>query len=623
MRITAQISKYAKQAASQIEGLRLSSKEARAEMKKEMLYAVRSAAALAKENLAAAAKNAKAKFAAASAKEATAAVKNAAARAALAGKIAADKKFAARALKDAVGGMTRSLLALQTETAKKIKKTNRRVDAFAARLGAQAKAVDAAMKANVATLTGKIDAARAAIKAATGAANAASMARAGAVLKELNGAMTAAKKASQAKFTKLYSQMSKNRASNDAALKGAIHNINDSIAKQAALADSRFSSTVKNIAAARAQASKQVAQARKAFATGIATMTASIKDQETRLAGEIQVVSGEVMSHKAAQIRVNRRTQAELKRIAKLTNSRHSASKRARGKLGAILNDNKRAAAEEVKALDGLFKARLAKIRHQAASNSLAAARDLSTASKKLYGKLANVVAANHKHVEKRMEVLTGVIHNYNAAGKADRALLKKQIKAMGQDMNKRIVRAVQIGEAKARRVANRARVNLAKTKKALLIEISERVEATADKAEGIGAGSSTLPSVFTGKNIKVHNVADKMNGLVNEYTQLCNGVRMRWPMGLGKYLLSKLELSMLKKGVLQVDKVDNHAGNFVFINGRAVGLSNKLNDFQSLAVRMNKYESTLAKLTAHLSGKGRKLNQKPFRANPPQWPGN
>merc|ERR1719486_1651663 len=326
MRITAQISKYAKQAASQIEGLRLSSKEARAEMKKEMLYAVRSAAALAKENLAAAAKNAKAKFAAASAKEA-------AARAALAGKIAADKKFAARALKDAVGGMTRSLLALQTETAKKIKKTNRRVDAFAARLGAQAKAVDAAMKANVATLTGKIDAARAAIKAATGAANAASMARAGAVLKELNGAMTAAKKASQAKFTKLYSRMSKNRASNDAALKGAIHNINNAIAKQAALADSRFSSTVKNIAAARAQASKQVAQARKAFATGIATMTASIKDQETRLAGEIQVVSGEVMSHKAAQIRVNRRTQAELKRIMKLSDSRHSESVRARGKL--------------------------------------------------------------------------------------------------------------------------------------------------------------------------------------------------------------------------------------------------------------------------------------------------
>merc|ERR1711918_158881 len=155
-----------------------------------------------------------------------------------------------------------------------------------------------------------------------------------------------------------------------------------------------------------------------------------------------------------------------------------------------------------------------------------------------------------------------------------------------------------------------------------LLVNTAALSAVTAGKAEGIGAGSSTLPSVFTGKNIKVHNVADKMNGLVNEYSQLCNGVRMRWPMGLGKYLLSKLELSMLKKGVLQVDKVDNHAGNFVFINGRAVGLSNKLNDFHSLAVRMAKYESTLAKLTAHLSGK-RKINVKPLRVNPPEWPGN
>merc|ERR1711959_714704 len=155
-----------------------------------------------------------------------------------------------------------------------------------------------------------------------------------------------------------------------------------------------------------------------------------------------------------------------------------------------------------------------------------------------------------------------------------------------------------------------------------LLVNTAALSAVTAGKAEGIGAGSSTLPSVFTGKNIKVRNVADKMNGLVNEYSQLCNGVRMRWPMGLGKYLLSKLELSMLKKGVLQVDKVDNHAGNFVFINGRAVGLSNKLNDFESIAVRMAKYESTLAKLTAHLSGK-RKINVKPLRVNPPEWPGN
>merc|ERR1712070_1027763 len=194
-------------------------------------------------------------------------------------------------------------------------------------------------------------------------------------------------------------------------------------------------------------------------------------------------------------------------------------SVRARGKLRAILNENKRAAHEEVDALDGLFKGKIAKIRAQAAANSLAAASKgmyeklarnqlemtaannanaaaiasysskaaaaTATAKANMNGalnNLANTVASNQKHVEKGLEVLTGVVRSYKAAGKADRALIRAQTKAIGQDLNKRIVRAIQIGEAKARRVANHARVNLAATKKALLIEISERVEATADK---------------------------------------------------------------------------------------------------------------------------------------------
>merc|ERR1711924_383201 len=85
-----------------------------------------------------------------------------------------------------------------------------------------------------------------------------------------------------------------------------------------------------------------------------------------------------------------------------------------------------------------------------------------------------------------------------------------------------------------------------------------------------------------------------KIPGLVHEYVEVTNGVRERWPMGLGKYLLTKLEGSMSKKGVLQVDKISGKSGNFVYINGNSVGLSNKLNDFESLAVRMGKYEGTL-----------------------------
>merc|ERR1711904_764042 len=120
---------------------------------------------------------------------------------------------------------------------------------------------------------------------------------------------------------------------------------------QAALADSRFSKTVKDLAAARAQATNQVRQLRKDFATQMVTVTAEVKNVETRLVGEIAVVSGEVISNRANQLRVNRRTAAELKRITKLANDRQSASIRARGKLRKLLKENKRAAALEVQQL--------------------------------------------------------------------------------------------------------------------------------------------------------------------------------------------------------------------------------------------------------------------------------
>merc|ERR1719451_231292 len=722
MRITSEVSKLAKESASQIENLRLSSKAARGEMRRELLYAVRSAAAEAKKNLVAAVKMAKKCFSKANAKERKAASKNAAGRAALARSIARNKKSAKRQLGDAVSSMNRSLLALKIETAKKIKKSNHKVTAFAGALAKEAKDVDAAMKANMNSLTAKINAARRSAKSAINAANAKSAAGFRAALKSVASAMGASQRRASNKFGKLYVNMAKSRASADASLAGAVKNINDGIAKQAALADSRFSKTVKNIAAARAQSAKQVSDARKTFATSIARTVASVKDQETRLSGEIAVVSGEVARNRAVQLRVNRRTNAELARITKLSNLRHSASIRARGKLRSLLDENKRAASEEVNALNKLFVNKLSKIRRRAASDRIEAARDLSKASQRLYAKLANiqlkaayenksnaaaiasygkksaaaiktaktslnarlntlgnVIAANSRKVEAGFEVLTGVIRSHKSAGKLDRKLIREQTKSMGQDMQKAISRAIMIGEAKARRVADRARGNLAREKRAMLVEISERVENAADnlfktiqgshkqiadnylslkayavtagdklkeyvikgkgknlssvaglshvkavKAEGVGAGASKVPAIFTAKNIKVDNSVNKINGLVNEYSGVTNAVRARWPMGLGKYLLLKLEESMLGKGALQVDKVSNHAGNFVFLNGRAVGLSNKLNDFESLAVRMGHYEATLAKLTASLAGKKKKpAGKKPYRVPAPEWPGN
>merc|ERR1712054_647139 len=95
---------------------------------------------------------------------------------------------------------------------------------------------------------------------------------------------------------------------------------------------------------------------------------------------------------------------------------------------------------------------------------------------------LANRIAANNRKAQKGLEVLTGVIRRLKSNGKKDRALIRSQNKALGLDLQAKIDRYIQEGEARAKRIAHRARRNLAAAKKSMLLEISARVEATADK---------------------------------------------------------------------------------------------------------------------------------------------
>merc|ERR1712054_479204 len=239
-----------------------------------------------------------------------------------------------------------------------------------------------------------------------------------------------------------------------------------------------------------------------------------------------------------------------------------------------------------------------------------------------------------------------------------------EQTKIMEADLNKALNRAISIGEAKAKAVEQRIAEHLKDTKRYLQVELNESVERAADNVfkiiegkrqvvadnylslkayavsavdkvedyvikgkgrglssigdllvtlgqleavhapaeEGLGMGGDELPTIFSGEIVHVSGAVAAINGLVNEFPEAAVQVRERWPMGLGKYLLDKLEESMIEKGVLQVDKVEGEAGNFVFINGRSVGLSNKMSDFSTLATRMAVYESVLAKLTSKIT---------------------
>merc|ERR1712054_604065 len=221
--------------------------------------------------------------------------------------------------------------------------------------------------------------------------NAKDAARQHAALKFAAKSLKVAEKEASAKFGKAYMRLAADRGHFDKKLGAATTGLNDALAKQAALADSRFSKTVKDLATARKQATSQVQQLRKNFATQLATVTAEAKNVETRLTGEIGVVSGEVISQKANLIRVNRRVTAELKRIVKISDKRFSASKRARGKLKLLMDENKAAASAEVKALAVALKHKLTKIRSRNARNRRAMAKDLTKATKALYGRLSHI----------------------------------------------------------------------------------------------------------------------------------------------------------------------------------------------------------------------------------------
>merc|ERR1712159_943795 len=295
---------------------------------------------------------------------------------------------------------------------------------------------------------------------------------------------------------------------------------------------------------------------------------------------------------------------------------------------------------------------------------------------------LTHAISANQESFKRGLDRATGLKDEWQKNSAADRAAVRKTRDAMVDTLKKDIVRAIQKGEADRKAVEELANANIRTAKKALLETIAVQVENMADNvfrlvqgnrqkiadnylslkayaataadkitdylskgkgrnlmsvgdllqtvaalstvkahaAAGEGFGSPKIPLIFSGKNVKINGAVSKINGLVNEYIKTIGQVRARWPMGLGKYLVAKLETAMQSTGALEVDKVADKAGNYVFVNGHAVDLSSKLSDFASLAVHMTAYERTLARLTGKLSTK-KKAGK--VLVTPPEWQGN
>merc|ERR1711959_669027 len=536
--VTTEIGTLPKHIHGQINELNLQTAAARAEMRKEILFAIKSAAALAKQNLKKQVAYTEARFSGLEKSHAAANAKNAAGRAALTASVKANKASAVAALKNAMAAQNRALLALRQETAKKVSKTNKNIAAHAARMEANAKAVSAQMKADTKALQAKLEAARKAAVVELSAVNAASAARYSKVIKSVEKSLDAARKSADEKFGAAFRTMAKNRKNLDRALGAGVKNLNDKLAAQSALADARFSKTVKNIADARAKASADVGAAAKASAAALAKTRSQAAAYKRSFAKDLTKATKKLYGA-----------------IATADTAQTAANAALTAKLGAA----KASAAAGIAGAKKMFTSRL--------------------------NTLTNAVVSNAAKFEKNLQRMTGVAMSWKKSAAGDRKNIRTLRSAMKADLDKSIARAIQLGEAKAKAVQQRALSDINKASNALLTTASAKIESMADnvfklvQAEGVSEGSPTLKLIFSNKDVKAmgKGAVSKINGLVNEYITTMAQVRDRWPMGLGKCLLAKLETAMQGTGALEVDKVSDKAGNFVFVNGHSVGLSSKL----------------------------------------------
>merc|ERR1719506_1586964 len=444
--------------------------EARKQLKEEMTYAVNSAAKVAEDDLKIAMKDASDKMAAFSKKAAASHANSAAERAALAASIAANAKAVSQMLADSLNTATAAITAQRLAVAKEIKKTNTRLDAHGAQMLANAKKARAEINALQTSTMAGLDAEQKRAALATAQFTDADKARQATARKFLAAEMAKAKKASDAKFGKAFKQMAKDRMDASNNMGGAMENLNKSLAKQAALSDSRFKGTVKDIEKAKKEAAAAVAAFRKEFATEIAVTTATVRKVEGKLASELAKVTAEVAAAKEEQANINRKVTADLIRVEDLSNKRHSADARARGALRKIMDENKEAAHEETQALSRKLHAEVDRINKQNAENAREMAKDTTEASQK-FGEA----------LQKQADAQAAATAGLNAATAAATAASASALKNAQAQFDSKIVSLTNTIAANAKTVEKGMASHLKDTKRYLQAELISRAEQAAD----------------------------------------------------------------------------------------------------------------------------------------------
>merc|ERR1711968_222893 len=295
------------------------------------------------------------------------------------GVVEANKREAKKNLQAQVLTQQRAMAALASAVNARIAKTNKHVAINAAQIKENAKKAREELEKAVAIFDKKAANARA--EAAAGRSKlAAQLESQDKSLRQwANNKMKVVMAATAAKFRRVREKMAADRHAADLALMTA------SLNAFKALNDERFAKTVKDIAAAKAEAKARVAAAKVSFKTHLYALTATVKDQVHKTNLRIDQLSNTVTKNKAAQAKINSNVNAEMNRMIKLGNKRYQEHLKKDKELESLIKSNKAATDKRMKVMAAHYMMEIDEVRHTMKKNRAHATHMLAKNTAKLY----------------------------------------------------------------------------------------------------------------------------------------------------------------------------------------------------------------------------------------------
>merc|ERR1711871_208867 len=341
-----------------------------------------------------------------------------------------------------------------------------------------------------------------------------------------------------AQFRRVRAKMAADRLHADKAVKIATTQMTSGLNAFKALNNKRFAKTVKDIAAAKAEAKARVKSAQRSFKVSLNRLSSTIKDQVGKANTRIDQLTNTVTKHKVAQAKINANVNAEIKRMIKIGNQRYEQYLKKDKELHNLIKSNKAATDKRLKAMAAHYMMEFDNVRHTMKKNRAHATHMLAKESAKLYstiakneaeqmktnselaaqtrrakldiqdalreakddfakriGSLHKTVVANDKKFEKKIDKLTGIVRADAVKNAQGRKELKELMAANKNELNAAVRDAIHKGETRMAAAETKLMKLNKKTKAALNVkitsEISKLTKRANDQIEGLRLNSA------------------------------------------------------------------------------------------------------------------------------------